>query len=220
MKRKLTIKEMNTLVYVIIAFILFFITVAVPSVLIGFIVVSVGLVLMRLQKQGRIQLKRPRLVLIISAVLSFLLFIIGVSSPEKTTVSPAPSNLLSTPADGPATTEETPVPATVETPAPVEEAPLPAEKPVVEEAPTPIEQPVMEEAPAPTEEPVVEEAPAPTEEPVAKETPTPTEEPVVEKEYYKNCKELNAVYPNGVSQGHPAYDTARDRDNDGWACEK
>ncbi|MER2107410.1 MAG: excalibur calcium-binding domain-containing protein [Solibacillus sp.] len=201
MKRKLTIKEMNTLVYVIIAFILFFITVAVPSVLIGFIVVGVGLVLMRMQKQGRIQLKRPRLVLIIGAALSFLLFIVGVSSPEKTTVSPAPSNLLSTPAEEPVTTEKTPVPTE-------------------EEASFPIEEHAVEEAPLLIEEPVTVETATPVEQPATKETPTPTEEPIVEKEYYKNCKELNAVYPNGVSQGHPAYDTARDRDNDGWACER
>lgn len=39
------------------------------------------------------------------------------------------------------------------------------------------------------------------------------------KESYKNCTELQKVYPNGVKKGHSAYDTKHDRDNDGWACE-
>ncbi|WP_341320354.1 excalibur calcium-binding domain-containing protein [Solibacillus sp. FSL H8-0523] len=46
------------------------------------------------------------------------------------------------------------------------------------------------------------------------------QEPVVEQEYFSNCKEMNVVYPNGVPEDHPAYASARDRDKDGWACEK
>ncbi len=38
--------------------------------------------------------------------------------------------------------------------------------------------------------------------------------------HFKNCKAMNAYYPNGVHKSHPAYATPRDRDNDGWACEK
>ncbi|RSK29360.1 nuclease [Bacillus sp. HMF5848] len=41
-----------------------------------------------------------------------------------------------------------------------------------------------------------------------------------QKESYKNCTELRKVYPNGVSQDHPAYDSKHDRDKDGYACEK
>lgn len=37
---------------------------------------------------------------------------------------------------------------------------------------------------------------------------------------FKNCTEMRKFYPNGVSTGHPAYDSKHDRDNDGWACEK
>ncbi|MGG2111890.1 S-layer homology domain-containing protein [Lysinibacillus pakistanensis] len=47
--------------------------------------------------------------------------------------------------------------------------------------------------------------------------PTPTTQT---KEYFKNCTELNKVYPSGVQEGHPAYDKKMDRDGDGWACEK
>lgn len=39
------------------------------------------------------------------------------------------------------------------------------------------------------------------------------------KESYKNCKLLREVYPNGVPEGHPAYESKHDRDKDGWACE-
>ncbi|WP_339212877.1 excalibur calcium-binding domain-containing protein [Solibacillus sp. FSL W8-0372] len=39
------------------------------------------------------------------------------------------------------------------------------------------------------------------------------------KSLYKNCTELNAVYPNGVEVGHKAYELKHDADNDGWACE-
>lgn len=52
---------------------------------------------------------------------------------------------------------------------------------------------------------------------------TPISQPVntpTTTESYKNCKELNAVYPNGVPSNHPAYASKHDRDKDGWACEK
>ena len=41
---------------------------------------------------------------------------------------------------------------------------------------------------------------------------------------YQNCKLLNQDYPNGINQwDHPdlyAANTGRDRDKDGYACEK
>ncbi|SPU38252.1 metallo-beta-lactamase [Lysinibacillus capsici] len=45
----------------------------------------------------------------------------------------------------------------------------------------------------------------------------PVTEPV--KESYKNCTELRKVYPQGVKDGHQAYEAQHDADNDGWACE-
>ena len=39
-------------------------------------------------------------------------------------------------------------------------------------------------------------------------------------EYYQNCTLLREVYPDGVSSDHPAYRSALDRDQDGWACER
>ena len=44
----------------------------------------------------------------------------------------------------------------------------------------------------------------------------PVETPI---SLYKNCTELNAVFPNGVEVGHKAYESKHDADNDGWACE-
>lgn len=38
-------------------------------------------------------------------------------------------------------------------------------------------------------------------------------------EFFQNCTELNAVYPNGVPSDHPAYQAKMDRDKDNWACE-
>ncbi|MGL4952213.1 MAG: excalibur calcium-binding domain-containing protein, partial [Culicoidibacterales bacterium] len=38
-------------------------------------------------------------------------------------------------------------------------------------------------------------------------------------EKFANCTELRAVYPDGVSAGHPAYQSKMDRDGDSWACE-
>jgi micrococcal nuclease len=40
-----------------------------------------------------------------------------------------------------------------------------------------------------------------------------------QKNYFPNCKALNKVYPNGVPKKHPAYRSALDRNNNGWACE-
>lgn len=37
---------------------------------------------------------------------------------------------------------------------------------------------------------------------------------------FKNCAEMNKYYPKGVPSDHPAYAPARDRDKDGWACER
>lgn len=37
---------------------------------------------------------------------------------------------------------------------------------------------------------------------------------------FRNCDEMRQYYPNGVPQSHPAYAPARDRDKDGWACER
>jgi competence protein ComEC len=37
---------------------------------------------------------------------------------------------------------------------------------------------------------------------------------------FKNCTALNAVHPDGVPKGHPAYASRHDRDRDNWACEK
>ncbi len=36
---------------------------------------------------------------------------------------------------------------------------------------------------------------------------------------FKNCTELRKVYPAGVSENDPAYQSKMDRDKDGWACE-
>lgn len=36
---------------------------------------------------------------------------------------------------------------------------------------------------------------------------------------FKNCTDLRTVYPDGVPEGHAAYQGKMDRDKDGWACE-
>jgi len=36
---------------------------------------------------------------------------------------------------------------------------------------------------------------------------------------FQNCTLLREWYPRGVPEGHPAYASRHDRDNDGWACE-
>lgn len=38
-------------------------------------------------------------------------------------------------------------------------------------------------------------------------------------ENFKNCTELRKVYPDGVREGHRAYNPKMDRDKDGYACE-
>lgn len=53
--------------------------------------------------------------------------------------------------------------------------------------------------------------------PEPKPAPKPTPP---KKEAFKNCTELRKKYPDGVPQGHPAYDSKHDRDKDGWACER
>ncbi|PIC87942.1 hypothetical protein CSV72_01990 [Sporosarcina sp. P20a] len=64
-------------------------------------------------------------------------------------------------------------------------------------------------APAPKPQPVV---PAP---PAAKPAA-----PAQGTEWFQNCTELRKTYPNGVPQGHPAYQSKMDRDKDGFACER
>lgn len=39
-------------------------------------------------------------------------------------------------------------------------------------------------------------------------------------EWFKNCTELRVKYPNGVPEGHAAYQSKMDRDKDGFACER
>lgn len=39
-------------------------------------------------------------------------------------------------------------------------------------------------------------------------------------ESFANCTELRKVYPNGVPEGHAAYQSKMDRDKDGYACER
>ena len=36
---------------------------------------------------------------------------------------------------------------------------------------------------------------------------------------FPNCTALRQVYPEGVPQDHPAYESKHDRDKDGYACE-
>jgi micrococcal nuclease len=62
----------------------------------------------------------------------------------------------------------------------------------------------------------VEPAPAPKPKPAPKPAPAPVPAP----EYFQNCTELRAVYPDGVPAGHPAYDSKHDRDKDNYACER
>ncbi|WP_305880086.1 thermonuclease family protein [Sporosarcina sp. Marseille-Q4943] len=40
------------------------------------------------------------------------------------------------------------------------------------------------------------------------------------QEWFQNCTELRKKYPNGVPQGHAAYQAKMDRDKDGYACER
>lgn len=54
--------------------------------------------------------------------------------------------------------------------------------------------------------------------PAVKPTPKPAPKSSVQSNF-KNCTELRTVYPDGVPQGHAAYQKKMDRDKDGWACE-
>lgn len=47
-----------------------------------------------------------------------------------------------------------------------------------------------------------------------------TQESIQQKESYKNCTLLREVYPDGVPEENPAYESKHDRDKDGWACER
>lgn len=53
-------------------------------------------------------------------------------------------------------------------------------------------------------------------------TNTPTTQPssTSGQEWFKNCTELRVKYPNGVPEGHAAYQSKMDRDKDGYACER
>ncbi|MFC3418308.1 thermonuclease family protein [Salinicoccus hispanicus] len=67
-----------------------------------------------------------------------------------------------------------------------------------------------------------EPEPEPTSEPATSEPATSeqaTSEPAQTSEFFQNCTELKTVYPDGVAQGHAAYQPKMDRDKDGWACE-
>ncbi|GAB3060574.1 thermonuclease family protein [Salinicoccus sesuvii] len=69
-----------------------------------------------------------------------------------------------------------------------------------------------------SEEPEAE----PTSEPATSEPATSepaTSEPAQTPEIFDNCTHLKGTYPDGVPQGHPAYQPKMDRDKDGWACE-
>lgn len=46
-----------------------------------------------------------------------------------------------------------------------------------------------------------------------------TSTPSQRSESFPNCTALRQAYPNGVPQGHPAYESKHDRDKDGYACE-
>ncbi|MCG1009204.1 thermonuclease family protein [Salinicoccus sp. ID82-1] len=66
------------------------------------------------------------------------------------------------------------------------------------------------------------EEPEPTSEPATSEPATSepaTSEPAQTTEFFQNCTELKTVYPDGVAQGHAAYQGKMDRDKDGYACE-
>lgn len=60
--------------------------------------------------------------------------------------------------------------------------------------------------------------PAPAPQPEPQPVPQPAPAPV--QTNFANCTELRAVYPDGVSSSHPAYQSKMDRDKDGWACER
>ncbi len=47
----------------------------------------------------------------------------------------------------------------------------------------------------------------------------PNQNVAPQQTWFKNCTELNKVYPGGVPLGHPAYQRRLDRNHDGHACE-
>ncbi|MBD8007465.1 thermonuclease family protein [Bacillus norwichensis] len=47
-----------------------------------------------------------------------------------------------------------------------------------------------------------------------------TSKPASGTDFFQNCTELRKVYPDGVPEGHPAYQAKMDRDKDGYACER
>ncbi len=66
-----------------------------------------------------------------------------------------------------------------------------------------------------------EPEPEPTSEPATSEPASEpaTSEPAQTSEFFQNCTDLRETYPDGVAQGHAAYQSKMDRDKDGWACE-
>lgn len=54
----------------------------------------------------------------------------------------------------------------------------------------------------------------------SKQATTPNTDVAGDLEWFKNCTELRKKYPNGVPQGHAAYQAKMDRDKDGYACER
>lgn len=55
---------------------------------------------------------------------------------------------------------------------------------------------------------------------VSKPETAPTTTVASDQEWFQNCTELRKKYPNGVPQGHAAYQAKMDRDKDGFACER
>lgn len=161
------------------------------AVLIGVAVIITGMVLTKKKKQGKIKFKQTWLVSTFGWFLTLVLWMANIEPVENNTLTPEPSNEINSVVSIPEEPEKEDA-AEVET----QPATAPAESDKLEETP------IVEE---PAEDEVNEE---------------PVSQPVVESEYFSNCKEMNAVYPNGVPEDHPAYDSARDRDKDGWACER
>ena len=71
---------------------------------------------------------------------------------------------------------------------------------------------------APAVKPVVKPAPKPVTKPAPKPVVKPAPAPST-RTNFKNCTDLKTVHPDGVPQGHAAYQSKMDRDKDGWACE-
>lgn len=177
--------------YAFLGFILLMMLSDSPAVLIGVAVIVTGMVLTKKKKQGKIKSNKTWMVSTFGWLLTLVLWMANMEPVENNTLTPEPSNEINSVVSIPEEPEK-------EDAAEVETQPA--------TAPT--------ESDKPEETPIVEE---PAEDEVNEE---PVSQPVVESEYFSNCKEMNAVYPNGVPEDHPAYDSARDRDKDGWACER